>query len=54
MFMMARAYSPQERPPQIGSTSTPQEFEVYLSRAGFSHRVVKVVGGAWVVGIGQK
>lgn len=54
MFELARAYSPQDRPPQIGSTSTPQEFEVYLQRAGFPTWRTHIVGGAWVVGVGTK
>lgn len=52
MFQAARAYPPHDRPPQIGSTSTPQEFEVYLRRAGFRTYFTHIVGDAWVVGVG--
>jgi ubiquinone/menaquinone biosynthesis C-methylase UbiE len=49
-FQSARAIDPSKRPPQIGSTSTPQEFEVYFSRAGYSSWHVEVVDNSWVVG----
>lgn len=49
-FESARKQDPTHRPPQIGSTSTPQELEVYLSRAGFSSFAVEIVDEAWVVG----
>ncbi len=32
---LLNTFSPRERPPQIGSCSTPQELEVYFQRAGF-------------------
>jgi ubiquinone/menaquinone biosynthesis C-methylase UbiE len=53
-FQTSRRYEPSQRPPQIGSTSTPQEFEVYLRRAGFASWSVDVVDEAWVVGLGVK
>jgi ubiquinone/menaquinone biosynthesis C-methylase UbiE len=53
-FQASRRYEPARRPPQIGSTSTPQEFEVYLRRAGFASWSVDIVDEAWVVGLGVK
>jgi SAM-dependent methyltransferase len=53
-FQQSRGIDPAARPPQIGSTSTPQEFEVYLSRAGFASQRVDIVDDAWVVGVGMK
>lgn len=53
-FEASRRYEPANRPPQIGSTSTPQEFEAYLQRAGFTTWSVAVVDEAWVVGLGVK
>lgn len=53
-FETSRRYEPAKRPPQIGSTSTPQEFDVYLCRAGFSTWSVEIVDEAWVVGLGVK
>jgi ubiquinone/menaquinone biosynthesis C-methylase UbiE len=49
-FQAARAHDPVRRPPQIGSTSTPQELDTYLRRAGFTDAAVEVVDDAWVVG----
>jgi SAM-dependent methyltransferase len=54
IFQGTRAIDPFKRPPQIGSTSTPQEFEVYLSRAGYSSWHVEIVDEAWVVGTATK
>lgn len=53
-FETARGFEPTERPPQIGSTSTPQEFEAYLQHAGFTSSLVEIVDDAWVVGRGVK
>lgn len=53
-FQSSRAYEPTKRPPQIGSTSTPQEFEAYLQHAGFTSSSVEIVDDAWVVGRGVK
>ena len=49
-FESSRAYPPHRRPPQIGSTSTPQEFEVYLARAGFKNAQLTILNNAWIVG----
>jgi ubiquinone/menaquinone biosynthesis C-methylase UbiE len=53
-FQSSSTYEPTKRPPQIGSTSTPQEFDAYLQRAGFSTSSVEIVDDAWVVGRGVK
>lgn len=53
-FQSSRTYEPSERPPQIGSASTPQEFDVYLRQAGFGSSSVEIVDDAWVVGRGVK
>jgi ubiquinone/menaquinone biosynthesis C-methylase UbiE len=53
-FQSAREMDPANRPPQIGSTSTPQEFETYLQHAGFSSFRVEEIDDAWVVGVGVK
>lgn len=53
-FESSRSIDPRSRPPQIGQTSTPQEFEVYLKKAGFSSFRVDIVDDAWVVGLGIK
>lgn len=53
-FQSARAHDPARRPPQIGSTSTPQEIETYLRRAGFTDAGVEIVDDAWVVGRARK
>jgi ubiquinone/menaquinone biosynthesis C-methylase UbiE len=53
-FQSSRAIDPAARPPQIGSTSTPQEFEAYLQHAGFSSYRVEEIDDAWVVGTGVK
>jgi ubiquinone/menaquinone biosynthesis C-methylase UbiE len=49
-FQSARAFDPFKRPPQIGSTSTPQEFDAYFFRAGYSSWHVEVADAAWLVG----
>jgi cyclopropane fatty-acyl-phospholipid synthase-like methyltransferase len=54
VFEMARAYPPGQRPAHVSSASTPQEFEAYLSRAGFSSWQVDLVDDAWVVGMAVK
>lgn len=53
-FQESRRIPPSQRPPQIGSTSTPQEFEVYLRRAGFRDVRVDLVNEPWIVGTGVK
>ena len=53
-FESARAIPPQSRPPMVGQTSTPQEFEAYFDRAGFTTRRIDIVDDAWVVGWGVK
>jgi ubiquinone/menaquinone biosynthesis C-methylase UbiE len=53
-FSSARSYPADRRPPQIGSASTPQEFEVYLSHAGFASWKVEIVDDSWVVGTAVK
>jgi len=53
IFDLHRRSFPRYRPPHIGKSSTPQEIEVYLARAGF--QTVKIVErGAWVHGSGIK
>jgi SAM-dependent methyltransferase len=54
MFEESRSFPPEKRPPHIASASTPQEFEVYLSRAGFASGRVEIVDNAWVVGTAVK
>jgi len=53
-FQSSRAIPPSSRPPQIGQTSTPQEFEVYFQKAGFTDFTVQEIDDAWVVGTGRK
>jgi ubiquinone/menaquinone biosynthesis C-methylase UbiE len=53
-FQSSRTYPPTQRPPQIGSTSTPQEFEAYLRHAGFTSSSVEIVDDSWVVGRGVR
>lgn len=53
-FETGLAYRPSARPPQIGSASTPQEFEVYLTRAGFTDCGTDIVDSSWVVGWARK
>jgi len=53
-FQESRAIPPSERPPYIGSVSTPQEIEVYLNRAGYKDIKVSVVDDAWVIGCAVK
>jgi ubiquinone/menaquinone biosynthesis C-methylase UbiE len=53
-FQSSRAIPPERRPPQIGQTSTPQEFEVYFGKAGFTDFTVQEIDDAWVVGTGRK
>jgi len=53
-FQSSRTYEPAKRPPQIGSTSTPQEFDAYLQHAGFEFSSVEIVDDSWVVGHGVK
>jgi SAM-dependent methyltransferase len=53
-FQSSRAIPPGQRPPQIGQTSTPQEFEVYFQKAGFIDFTVQEIDDAWVVGTATK
>ncbi len=53
VFEQHRAYPPDQRPPQISKSSTPQEIETYLHRAGFESVKVQL-SGAWVRGWGKK
>ncbi|PYS93005.1 MAG: class I SAM-dependent methyltransferase [Acidobacteria bacterium] len=53
VFELHRQFMPAERPPQIGKSSTPQELETYLRRAGF-HEVKIAEQGAWVQGYAIK
>lgn len=53
-FQSSRAIPPERRPPQIGQTSTPQEFEVYFRKAGFNEFTIQEIDDAWVVGTGRK
>jgi ubiquinone/menaquinone biosynthesis C-methylase UbiE len=54
VFEMARAYPAHRRPAHVSSASTPQEFEVYLNRAGFQSWQVEIVDNSWVVGTAVK
>ncbi|HEC13621.1 MAG TPA: class I SAM-dependent methyltransferase [Acidiferrobacteraceae bacterium] len=53
-FQSSRAIAPAERPPQIGQTSTPDEFRVYLEKAGYQNIHVEVIHDAWVIGWAEK
>ena len=53
VFEDHRAFPPDQRPPHISKSSTPQEIETYLHRAGFQSVKVQV-SGAWVRGWGTK
>lgn len=54
MFESSRSYPAAQRPAHIASASTPQEFEVYLSRTDFTSWQVDIVDNAWVVGMAVK
>jgi SAM-dependent methyltransferase len=47
IFEQHRSFPPSDRPPHISKSSTPQELETYLYRAGF-HDVRGWVAGAWI------
>jgi SAM-dependent methyltransferase len=53
IFENHRRQYPRHRPPHISKSSTPQEIEVYLRRAGFQ-RIRIQEEGAWVRGLGIK
>jgi ubiquinone/menaquinone biosynthesis C-methylase UbiE len=53
VFEKHLAIPPNERPPHMSKSSTPQEIEVYLSRAGF-HFITVEQAGTWVRGWGIK
>jgi len=53
VFEQHRAFPPDQRPPHISKSSTPQEIETYLHRAGFQSVKVQL-SGAWVRGWGTK
>ena len=53
VFEQHRAFSPDQRPPHIAKSSTQQEIETYLHRAGFESVKVRLSGG-WVRGWGTK
>jgi len=46
-------YHPTNRPPHISTTSTPQEIETYLKRAGFAD-VQQQARGIWLITYGRK
>ena len=48
------AIPPQERPPQISMTSTPQELETYFRRAGFDEIAQRKVHDLWIFTRGRK
>jgi ubiquinone/menaquinone biosynthesis C-methylase UbiE len=54
MFESSRSFPAERRPPHIGSASTPQEFEAYLSHAAFASWQVEIVDNAWIVGMAVK
>ncbi|MGA9215136.1 MAG: class I SAM-dependent methyltransferase [Methylocella sp.] len=47
------AIPPQERPPQISKTSTPQELETYFRRAGYDN-IAQSHADLWVMTYGKK
>lgn len=53
VFEEHRAIPADQRPPHISKSSTPQELETYLRRAGF-HSIMLQQGGTWVHGWGIK
>jgi ubiquinone/menaquinone biosynthesis C-methylase UbiE len=53
VFEIHRQHYPRYRPPHIGKSSTPQEIEVYLKRAGFQQIKIQEQG-TWVRGLGTK
>jgi hypothetical protein len=52
-FEELRAIPPDQRPPHISKTSTPQEQETYFRRAGF-HRIEQAQFDLWIVTYGVK
>jgi ubiquinone/menaquinone biosynthesis C-methylase UbiE len=53
VFEIHRKHFPHYRPPHIGKSSTPQEIEVYLKRAGFK-QIKTLELGQWIRGFGIK
>ena len=53
VFEQHLAIPPNQRPPHISKSSTPQEIETYLRRASF-HSVMGEERGIWVCGWGVK
>ncbi len=53
VFDIHRRNYPRYRPPHIGKSSTPQEIEVYLKKAGFQQIKIQEQG-TWVRGSGTK
>ena len=53
VFERHRAIPPDQRPPHISKSSTPQEIQTYLHRAGFKS-VILQESGAWIRGWGIK
>ena len=48
-FQEHRAYAPKDRPAQISKTSTPQEMDAYLRRAGFTDIRLRDETNFWIV-----
>lgn len=46
-------YHPTQRPPHIARSSTPQEMQAYLERAGFEN-IHQRLQGQWVIAFGKK
>ena len=53
VFEEARASRPEDRPPQISKSSTPQEIDAFLFRSGFEDVQIEEEG-FWVKGWGRK
>jgi ubiquinone/menaquinone biosynthesis C-methylase UbiE len=55
LFEQHRAISPEDRPPHVSKSSTPQELETYLRRAGFDAISLEMNSrDTWVRAFGQK
>jgi len=52
-FEQHRSFAPDQRPAHISKTSTPQEIETYLQRAGYEQITIRV-GAGWIHGYGRK
>ena len=48
LFEAHRAIVPNARPAHISKTSTPQELQVFFSRAGFAN-ITQIAGSAWLI-----